>query len=193
MYYVVLGCTWSYLVEVLEALVNLNVERIKGRFAEVVGAITTPPTFKTHLVGISGLDRNPPGVYQVFVRPECTKSHFILKTSIYRIYSLYILPTRWWWWRKREELKMADLLLQFRGKGVKMGGGRGLSFDHLLSQFTLISAQGQNPLLRIYILQRRGEYWHRVTQNLLKWLHSKYDVYRCPTVWLCSEYSLTQI
>ena len=50
---------------------------------------------------------------------------------------------------------MADLLLQFRGKGVKMGGGRGLSFDHLLSQFTLISAQGQNPLLRIYIL--RGE------------------------------------
>ena len=43
----VLGCTWSYLVEVLDALVNLNVERIRGRFAEVVGAITTPPTFKT--------------------------------------------------------------------------------------------------------------------------------------------------
>ena len=96
MYYVVLGCTWSYLVEVLEALVNLNVERIKGRFAEVVGAITTPPTFKTHLVGISGLDRNPPGVYQVFVRPECTKSHIVFKTSIYRIYSLYILRTRLW-------------------------------------------------------------------------------------------------
>ena len=123
MYYVVLGCTWSYLVEVLDALVNLNVERIKGRFVEVVGAITTPPTFKTHLVGISGLDRNPPGVYQVFLRPVCTKSHFGFKTSIYRIYSLYILRTRLSWWWKREELKMADLLLQFRGKGVKMGGG----------------------------------------------------------------------
>ena len=94
MYYVVLGCTWSYLVEVLEALVNLNVERIKGRFAEVVGAITTPPTFKTHLVGISGLDRNPPGVYQVFLRPVCTKSHLVFKTLIYRIYSLHILWTR---------------------------------------------------------------------------------------------------
>ena len=70
MYYVVLGCFWSYLVVVLDALVNLNVERIKGRFAEMVGAITTPPTFKTHLVGISGLDRNPPGVYQVFLRPD---------------------------------------------------------------------------------------------------------------------------
>ena len=79
MYYVVLGCTWSYLVEVLEALVNLNVERIKGRFAEVVGAITTPPTFKTHLVGISGLDRNPPGVYQVFLRPDVLNHISVLK------------------------------------------------------------------------------------------------------------------
>ena len=79
MYYVVLGCTWSYLVEVLEALVNLNVERIKGRFVEVVGAITTPPTFKTHLVGISGLDRNPPGVYQVFLRPDVLNHISVLK------------------------------------------------------------------------------------------------------------------
>ena len=73
------------MVEVLEALVNLNVERIKGRFVEVVGAITTPPTFKTHLVGISGLDRNPPGVYQVFLRPECTKNIDI--SNILIIYS----------------------------------------------------------------------------------------------------------
>ena len=120
MYYVVLGCFWSYLVEVLDALVNLNVERIRGRFVEVVGAITTPPTFKTHLVGISGLDRNPPGVYQVFLRPDVLNHISVLK---HRIYSLYILRTKLWWWWKREELKMADLLLQFRGKGVKMGGG----------------------------------------------------------------------
>ena len=65
-----LGCTWAHFVVVLDALVDLNVERIRGRFVEVVGAITTPPTFKTHLVGISGLDRNPPGVYQVFLRPD---------------------------------------------------------------------------------------------------------------------------
>ena len=38
-----LGCTCAHLVVVLDALVNLNVERIKGRFLEVVGAIT----FKT--------------------------------------------------------------------------------------------------------------------------------------------------
>ena len=91
MYYVVLGCTWSYLVEVLDALVNLNVERIKGRFVEVVAAITTPPTFKTHLVGISGLDRNPPGVYQVFVQPECNKSHFVFLKDRYIEYIHYIL------------------------------------------------------------------------------------------------------
>ena len=79
MYYVILGCFWSYLVEVLDALVNLNVERIKGRFLEVVGAITTPPTFKTLLVGISGLDRNPPGVYQVFLRPDVLNHISVLK------------------------------------------------------------------------------------------------------------------
>ena len=74
-----LGCTWAHFVVVLDALVDLNVERIRGRFVEVVGAITTPPTFKTHLVGISGLDRNPPGVYQVFLRPDILNHISVLK------------------------------------------------------------------------------------------------------------------
>ena len=77
MYYVVLGCFWSYLVEVLDALVNLNVERIKGRFLEVVGAITTPPTFKTPSWELA--DRNPPGVYQVFLRPDVLNHISVLK------------------------------------------------------------------------------------------------------------------
>ena len=73
---VVLGLTW---LKFRSHWFNLNVERIKGRFVEVVGAITTPPTFKTHLVGISGLDRNPPGVYQVFLRPDVLNHISVLK------------------------------------------------------------------------------------------------------------------
>ena len=83
LYLVLLGCSFG-------CIGNLNVERIRGRLVEVVGAITTPPTFKTHLVGISGLDRNPPGVYQVFLRPDVLNHISFLKDR-YIEYIHYIL------------------------------------------------------------------------------------------------------